>query len=268
MRIGGGIITTNSLWTNLPRMEMADLPEKWGEYTQISAEIALEVRTRLRLESYVAGSIAPALKGETPGEVEGQVMALAEFGVDIILLEYFSRLDPCVNDIKESFECGRPVFLGTNHIRTDGKLYTEESAETLALSLEDLKVDAILAMCSKPKGISAFLPNLRQDFTVQLVPMRISATVGMVISQTTQTGNGMSLRTNNTLPTATLNLQNNGWRWVPRLLADVVPPLLSTSKRCNLSFKPGLNLARCRIPAGTTVNIETIAPNGTYKHPH
>ena len=164
MRIGGGIITTNSLWTNLPRMEMADLPEKWGEYTQISAEIALEVRTRLRLDSYVAGSIAPALKGETPGEVEGHVMALAEFGVDIILLEYFSRLDPCVNDIKESFECGRPVFLGTKHVRTDGKIYTEESAETLALSLEDLKVDAILAMCRKPKGISAFLPNLRQDF--------------------------------------------------------------------------------------------------------
>ena len=145
-------------------MGMADLAKKWEEYTRLSAEIALEVRNCLRPESYVAGSIAPALKGETPGEVEGQVMALAEFGVDIILLEYFSRLDSCINGIKESSECGRPVFLGTKHVRTDGTLYTEESAETLAISLEDLKVDAILAMYSKPKGISAFLPNLRQDF--------------------------------------------------------------------------------------------------------
>ncbi len=64
---------------------------------------------------------------------------------------------------------------------------------------------------------------------------------------------------NNTLPTATLNFQNNGWRWVPRLLADVAPPLLSTSKQYNLSFKPDPNLARCGMPAGKTVNVETIA---------
>ncbi len=91
-------------------------------------------------------------------------MALAESGVDIILLEYFGGLDECVNGIKESSGCGLPVFLGTKHVRTDGTLYTEESAETLALGLEDLKVDAILAMCSEPEGISAFLPNLRQAF--------------------------------------------------------------------------------------------------------
>ncbi len=58
---------TNSFWTNPTRMEMAGLAKKWEEYTRIFAEIAIEARNRLRPESYVAGSIAPALKGETPG---------------------------------------------------------------------------------------------------------------------------------------------------------------------------------------------------------
>jgi homocysteine S-methyltransferase len=56
------------------------------------------------------------------------------------------------------------VWLGVPMVTTEGITRNGETMEDLARALRGHPVQAILLMCSRPEGISATLPRLRQAF--------------------------------------------------------------------------------------------------------
>src|SRR5437868_5954329 len=44
LRLGVDIITSNSFWTNRPRLAMIGLADQWEEYTRTAGELALQAR--------------------------------------------------------------------------------------------------------------------------------------------------------------------------------------------------------------------------------
>jgi S-methylmethionine-dependent homocysteine/selenocysteine methylase len=61
-------------------------------------------------------------------------------------------------------EVGLPVFLGIANATTKGTMEYADSTDQLVEALGEHGPDAILTMCSRPDGISATLPNLRNSF--------------------------------------------------------------------------------------------------------
>jgi S-methylmethionine-dependent homocysteine/selenocysteine methylase len=164
LRIGADIITSNSFWTNRPRLGMIGLADQWEEYTRAAGEIAIQARDAVNPEAYVAGGIAPPGEGDLRAEFVDLSRVLADVGVDLMLAEYVGTIADCVTSVDACAASGLPVFLGVRHITPDGKMQYGESLEDLGRALLGHPVDAVLLMCSKPEAISAGLPILRRTF--------------------------------------------------------------------------------------------------------
>ncbi len=165
LRVGVDIITTNSFWTNRPRLAMVGLADRMEAYTRLSAELACDARDTINPAAYVAGGIAPPGRGDLHREFTDQSTILAEAGVDLMLVEYVGSVADCVTAVDAVAHTGLPVFLGIRHVTEEGKMQFGETVEQLAKALEGHPVDSILVMCSDPKAISATLPRLREAFT-------------------------------------------------------------------------------------------------------
>ena len=161
LRAGADIIITNSFYSNPSRMGTAVLSDRWEEYTRTAGRLACEARDKVNPDAFVAGGIAPpGVRGsDLSRELAGQAEVLAEAGVDLVLPEYVGSVEDCVAAVDAVSGVGLPVFLGVKHV--DRFLIAPEE---LVQALEGHRVDAILAMCSRPEQISATLPGLRQAF--------------------------------------------------------------------------------------------------------
>ena len=89
---------------------------------------------------------------------------LAATGVDVMLPEFVNYIADCVAAVDACAEAGRPVWLGVPMVTTDGITRNGETMEDLARALRGHPVEAVLLMCSRPEGVSATLPRLRQAF--------------------------------------------------------------------------------------------------------
>ncbi len=158
---GADIIITNSFWTNRTRLSMDGIGDKWQAYTRLAGEIAIEARDAVNPHAYVAGGIAPPDNGHPNlfKELREQAEVLAETGVDVILPEYVGSVEDCVNAVDACSEVGLPLFLGVKVVE---RWLTDP--EALAVALDDHKVDAILAMCSRPEHTSDRLPALKKAY--------------------------------------------------------------------------------------------------------
>jgi homocysteine S-methyltransferase len=164
LRLGVDVITSNSFWTNRPRLGMIGLADRWEEYTRAAGEIAIAARDNVNPDAYVAGGIAPPGEGDLRAEFVALSRVLADVGVDLMLAEYVGTIADCVTAVDACATSGLPVFLGVRHITPEGKMQYGESLEDLGRALAGRPVDAVLLMCSKPEGISAGLPILRRTF--------------------------------------------------------------------------------------------------------
>ena len=165
LRIGVDIITTNSFWTNRPRLAMVGLADKMEAYTRLSAQIACAARDAINPAAYVAGGIAPPGSGDLHREFTDQSTVLVEAGVDLMLVEYVGSIADCVTAVNAVAHTNLPIFLGIRHVTEEGKMQFGETVEQLAKALKGHPVDAILVMCSDPQAISATLPRLRAAYT-------------------------------------------------------------------------------------------------------
>jgi S-methylmethionine-dependent homocysteine/selenocysteine methylase len=164
LRLGADIITSNSFWTNRPRLGMIGLADQWEEYTRAAGEIAVQARSAVNPEAYVAGGIAPPGEGDLRAEFVDLSRVLVGVGADLMLAEYVGTIADCVTVVDACATSGLPVFLGVRHISPEGDMQYGESLEDLGRALEGHPVDAVLLMCSRPEAISAGLPILRRSF--------------------------------------------------------------------------------------------------------
>jgi S-methylmethionine-dependent homocysteine/selenocysteine methylase len=179
LRVGADIIISNNFRTTRTRLAPVGLGDRWTEYAEAAGRLAVRARDAINPEAYVAGGMAApglgmlhdrpetdvAIMGEAYGrEFAEHAKILAKTGVDVMLPEFVNYIDDCVAAVDACAEAGRPVWLGVPMVTTEGITRNGETMEDLARALRGHPVQAILLMCSRPEGISATLPRLRQAF--------------------------------------------------------------------------------------------------------
>jgi homocysteine S-methyltransferase len=150
---GCRLIETNTFGANYTRLQPIGLE---GKIAEINRKGALLARTVAGDRALVAGSVGPLVrvKGEetplSPSErseiFRVQVNALAEGGVDLILLETFSDPDQIVDAIAVARETGLPVIASMTFVE-GGRTASGFTAEEIAERLTAAGADAIGANC-------------------------------------------------------------------------------------------------------------------------
>ena len=168
LSVGADIITTNSFWTNRPRLGLVNLSEKMEELTLLSAELAIKARNKINKHSFIAGGIAPPGFGDLSKEIKDQSEILVSAGVDFILLEYIGSIKDCITAVKAVSHLPIPIFIGIGKINENGKMEFNEDFSELSKQLVEYNVDAILLMCSDPKYISKALPEVTKHFKIPI----------------------------------------------------------------------------------------------------
>jgi homocysteine S-methyltransferase len=157
VRAGAEIIETNTYGANRKRLAGFGFAEKLGQINQAGVRIAREVA---RDQAFVAGAMGPlGVRLEPLGPVSfaearelfrEQAAALAEAGVDLIILETFRDLDElreAVLAVREA--AGRQMpLIAQVAIEDDGQLEDGTSTATIALALTQWPVDVIGLNCS------------------------------------------------------------------------------------------------------------------------
>ena len=150
---GAQVIETNTFGANYTKLAAIGLGHKVAEINMAGARIAREAAGHTVL---VAGSVGPliAAKGEerelSPGEMEHafrlQCRALAEGGVDFLLLETFSSLQQLKLAVKVARETGLPVSASLAFLE-GGRSGDGSSVEGFCQAMESVGADIIGANC-------------------------------------------------------------------------------------------------------------------------
>jgi len=180
LRVGADIIISNNFRTTRTRLAPVGLGDRWQEYAEAGGRLAVRARNAINPEAYVAGGMAApglgmlndrpepdvAIMGEQEyrREFAEHSKVLAATGVDVMLPEFVNYIADCVAAVDACAEAGRPVWLGVPSVTTDGVTRNGETMEDLGTALRGHPVEAVLLMCSRPEGVSATLPRLRQAF--------------------------------------------------------------------------------------------------------
>ncbi len=181
---GADIVTTNTFYGSRSRMSVAGLQDRWEEYNQRAVGLALDARDAINPRAHVVGGIAPS-----PGPVDSyddlraHSELLADEGVDGMLTEYLGTVEKVRQAVRAAAPTGLPLLIGLCHFTPDGRLSADGgSMEQVveAITDEDVRVDAILLMCSRPEQISQTLPHLRKAFGG---PIGAYANIGYVGSE-------------------------------------------------------------------------------------
>ncbi len=157
LRAGAQILETNTYGANRKRLAGFGFAEKLRQINQAGVRIAKEVAQD---QAFVAGAVGPlGVRLEPLGPVSfaeardlfrEQVTALAEAGVDLIILESFRDLDElreAVLAVREA--AGREMpLIAQVAIEDDGTLEDGTSAANIALALTQWPVDVIGLNCS------------------------------------------------------------------------------------------------------------------------
>ena len=180
VRAGAEIIETNTYGANRKRLAGFGFAEKLGQINQAGVRIAREVA---RDQAFVAGAMGPlGVRLEPLGPVSfaeardlfrEQATALAEAGVDAIILETFRDLDElreAVLAVREA--AGREMpLIAQVAIEDNGELEDGTSVAKIAVALTQWPVDVIGLNCSSGprvllEGIEAMAPLTTKPLSV------------------------------------------------------------------------------------------------------
>ncbi|MFZ2948399.1 MAG: homocysteine S-methyltransferase family protein, partial [Desulfuromonadaceae bacterium] len=150
---GAQVIETNTFGANYTKLSAIGLGHKVAEINLAGARIAREAAGGAAL---VAGSVGPlvAIKGEEhelgPGQIEDsfrlQCRALAEGGVDFLLLETFTSLQQLKLAVMAARETGLPVGASLAFLE-GGRSGDGCSVENFCQAMESAGADMIGANC-------------------------------------------------------------------------------------------------------------------------
>ena len=170
---GAQVIETNSFGANLVKLSAIGLGAKLAEINRQGALLARQAAAGH--EVFVAGSIGPLGRGKgelSPAEVQdcfrAQAAALAEGGVDLLILETFAELEELELAVAAAKETGLPVI--ANLAFGEGsRLAGGVEAEAAARRLVAAGADLVGANCGA--GPLELLATLRRLAAVTKLPL-------------------------------------------------------------------------------------------------
>jgi methionine synthase / methylenetetrahydrofolate reductase(NADPH) len=170
---GAQVIETNTFGANLVKLSAIGLGGKVAEINRQGALLAR--RAAAGRDVFVAGSVGPLGRGkaeltpEQAGECfRAQTLALAEGGVDLLILETFSELEELEWAVRAAKETGLPV-VSSLAFGEGSRLSGGFGAEEAALRLVAAGADLVGANCGA--GPLELLATLRRIAAVTELPL-------------------------------------------------------------------------------------------------
>lgn len=187
IRAGAEIIETNTFGGNAFRLSPHGLSERCREINLAGVRLARECAGNLALVAGAVGPLGVRLEplGACPAEqarkaFEEQIQALAEGGVDLIMLETFYDL----NEIREAIAAARDVcdlpLIAQVTISDDGNMLSGTTAEQFTRQLMDWGADVIGCNCSV--GPQAMLGAIQRMGLVTNRPLAAQPNAGLPVN--------------------------------------------------------------------------------------
>ncbi|MHB1674941.1 MAG: bifunctional homocysteine S-methyltransferase/methylenetetrahydrofolate reductase [Acidobacteriaceae bacterium] len=187
LQAGAEIIETNTFGGNRFRLQRHGLQDKVHEINVAGAKIARQTADQIRekqaTQTYVAGAVGPiGVQIEPLGKVSfeearaafaEQIRALAEGGVDLLVLETMTSLSEVHQAILAAREAAPDLpILAMMTIDEEGNTLDGSSPEVAAKKLTEWGADAVGCNCSAgPATILSAIERMRTATTLPLVAM-------------------------------------------------------------------------------------------------
>jgi methionine synthase / methylenetetrahydrofolate reductase(NADPH) len=187
LQAGAEIIETNTFGGNRFRLQRHGLQDKVHDVNvagaQIARQAADQIRDKQATQAYVAGAVGPiGVQIEPLGKVSfeeartafaEQIRALAEGGVDLLVLETMTSLSEVHQAILAAREAAPQLpILAMMTIDEEGNTLDGSSPEVAAQKLTEWGVDALGCNCSAgPATILSAIERMRTATTLPLVTM-------------------------------------------------------------------------------------------------
>jgi methionine synthase I (cobalamin-dependent)/5,10-methylenetetrahydrofolate reductase len=187
LQAGAEVIETNTFGANAFRLERFGLRDKVREFNLAGAQIARQsvdaIREKQGTEAFVAGAIGPlGVRLEPLGKIgldeaqaafEEQIKALAEGGVDLLMIETMMSIDEAVQAVRAGKQVAPqlPVVVMVT-VDEDGNCLDGTSPEAAARRLVEAGANAIGCNCSSgPATVLSVIECMRKVTTLPLVAM-------------------------------------------------------------------------------------------------
>jgi methionine synthase / methylenetetrahydrofolate reductase (NADH) len=187
IRAGAEIVETNTFGANALRLEPHGLSEKCREINLAGVRLARESAGEGALVAGAVGPLGirleplgPCPPGRARGAFEEQIRALAEGGVDLIMLETFYDL----NEIREAIAAARAVcdlpLVAQVTINDDGNMLSGTAPEVFTRNLEAWGADGIGCNCSV--GPQVMLGSIQRMNAVTNHPLSAQPNAGLPVN--------------------------------------------------------------------------------------
>jgi methionine synthase I (cobalamin-dependent)/5,10-methylenetetrahydrofolate reductase len=176
---GAEIIETNTFGACLPRLARHGLEGRVAEINLAAVRVARAAAAAAERPMLVAGSVSPATPPNSRGRLDHatlgdafreQIAALAEGGVDLLILETFGSLDELLEAITAAGEVASslPVIAAMTFL-DDGRTLAGETPAEVGARLDGLGLAAIGANCALgPQGLLEVLRELGRHTALPL----------------------------------------------------------------------------------------------------
>ncbi len=173
VRAGADIVETNTFSATALQLQRWGIEERTAEINRAGAALARRAADEAGRRIFVAGSVGPlgvrlAPLGSAKAEdafaaFREQITALAEGGVDLLILETFADLVEIEQAVRAArATCTIPIIASMSFNR-EGRTLTGITPEAAARALTELGVDVLGANCSTgPRGVCDVVSRYRQ----------------------------------------------------------------------------------------------------------
>ena len=167
---GADMILTNTFGANRLRLADQGFGEMVREINLAGARIAGRAREGAGRQVFVAGSVSPAVtasqrrrvaQAERDAAIRDQVEALAEGGVDALILETFGYLDELTEAVTVAAEVSGLPIIAQATFASDGRTLGGESPREVASALSGLPVVMLGTNCTLgPQGALSVVEDM------------------------------------------------------------------------------------------------------------
>ena len=175
---GVDLILTNTFGASRLRLAENGYGDVAAEINRVGVLLAREAANAAPKAVFVGGSIAPAVSaplrqripaGERAEALREQAAALAEAGVDVLVLETFGYLDELLEAVRVTAEVTDLPILAQATFTTDGHTPGGETPREVATALTALPIAALGANCTVgPQRMLGIVEELRRATTLPI----------------------------------------------------------------------------------------------------
>lgn len=178
--VGAGVdlILTNTFGAGRLRLAEHGHDDRVADINQAGVRLAKDAAAAVRRTVFVGGSVAPAVSASQRPRVSAvdrveavreQIVALADAGVDLLVLETFGYLDELVEAVRVAAEVTDLPVIAQATFTADGRTPGGSSALEVAGALDGLPVVALGANCTVgPQRMLGIVEELRRYTTLPI----------------------------------------------------------------------------------------------------